>query len=299
MSSSRPTVLILAAGENSRFFPFNTSQHKGSLELLGEPLIVRTLRNLEEQGFENVVIVVSEKDYGGKGLSEALHRQNQKLKISFVLQSKALGMGNAVLSAKELLGEQFAVVFPNLFDAGVVVSELMKYAGKDGALAVSMTDEPWLYGIVTVEGKRVMSIVEKPAKGSEPSNMKAQGIYLLPKSFLEVLEKTPEAQYSFETAQDAFFKDHEVNAVELKDSLPALKYPWHLFDTQNMLFESMKSSTDQSAVVAPTAVIDDSKGPVIIRAGARVGHAAKIVGPCFIGENVSGLVKGWGEFLSE
>ncbi len=61
-----PTVVILAAGENSRFFPLNQTTHKGALSLLGKPLIVRTLENLEENGFEHIVIVVSKKDFEGK-----------------------------------------------------------------------------------------------------------------------------------------------------------------------------------------------------------------------------------------
>src|SRR5688572_21533238 len=107
-----PTVVILAAGENSRFFPLNTTTHKGALTLLGKPLIVRTLESLEQNGFEHVVIIVSQKDYNDVGLSNFVANYQFKMKIEFVLQSEPKGMGDALLCAKQHIQGHFAVVFP-------------------------------------------------------------------------------------------------------------------------------------------------------------------------------------------
>lgn len=279
-----PTVLILAAGANSRFFPFNTTTHKGAIELMGEPLIVKTLRNLEEHKLHDVVIVVSEKDYGGKGLSGVLANYQFNLSVQFVLQPKADGMGDAVLCAKEYIHDSFVVVFPNSLDAGDLVNQLVKFSGEHGALAVSETQEPWLYGIVTLDGDRVTHIVEKPERGSEPSNLKVF-YWLLSKKYLDVLEKTSVQQYSFEAALEEFFKDHEVKYYKHQREF-SLKYPWHLFDIEKYLFGQIQSSTHSTAQVAPTAIIDDTHGPVIIAEGAKINHAAKVVGPVYIGKNV-------------
>jgi NDP-sugar pyrophosphorylase family protein len=281
-----PTVLILAAGANSRFFPFNTTTHKGGIELVGQPLIFRTLKSLESSGFHDVVIIVSEKDYDGKGLSGVLKEYHSPLSISFVLQPEAKGMGNAVLCAKDKVWDSFAIVFPVSLDAGPMIQQLITDSGEDGALVVSETKEPWLYGIVTTDGKRVTHIVEKPAQGSEPSNLKAEGVYLLSKKYLDVLSDTQEEEYSFEKALDSFFKGHDVRFSKADKTIPSLKYPWHLFGFKELFFQSMHSTTSNEAEVAPTVVIDDSQGPVVIESGAKIGHAAKLSGPCFIGKNV-------------
>lgn len=282
--TTRPTVIILAAGENSRFFPFNTVRHKASYELNGEPLIVRTLRSLEAHHCYDVVIVVSEKDYGGKGLSAQLQEYDLFLKISFVLQDQAHGMGAAILLAEKELGDSFVVVSPHTIDAGDMIEELMKNSGEDGAITVSQTDRPWMYGVIKSKGKRITGIIEKPEKGKEPSNLKAR-CWLLSHKFLSVLRDVPAQQYSFEAALDVFFKEHEVFFVQRPDALPSYKYPWHLFEFQQVLFDRLSSYTADDAQIAPTSVIDDSHGPVVIESGASIGHAAKIVGPCYIGRH--------------
>ncbi len=284
--SAQPTVVILAGGENSRFFPLNTHTHKGALTVLGKPLIVRTLENIAAHGFSHVVIVVSPKDHDGKGLSGFLSNFETKLHIEFVLQPQAKGMGDALLCAKEKITGDFGVVFPSSLDGGEVLQKLVKAGGDGGAIAVSYTQEPWLYGIVTLDTDRVTSIVEKPSRGTEDSNLKAQGIYFLSHVFLKELSSVKQEEYAFETALDQFLKIKTVKAVELTTVLPPLKYPWHLFEFQRVLFQTLQSYTSPSAVVAQTASIDTASGPVYIGDGATIGHCAHIVGPAYIGEHV-------------
>ncbi len=284
---THPTVLILAAGENSRFFPLNQTTHKGALTLLGKPLILRTLENLELNGFEHAVIVVSQKDFGGNGLSGFVAAYEfKKLKVEFCLQSKATGMGDAVLAAKDHIRGNFAVAFPSNLDAGDILATLVEQAGKGGALAVSYTDKPWMYGIVSMEDNRITGIVEKPEPGTESGNLYAYGIYYLTHEYLAFLEALPDQEYAFEQALDNYFQAYDVTAVERPTPLPSLKYPWHLFDFQKMLFESLPSYVSPYAQVAKTAILDESHGHIYIENGARVGHAVKIVGPAYIGKDV-------------
>lgn len=284
---SHPTVLILAAGENSRFFPLNQTTHKGALTLLGKPLIVRTLENLELNGCEHAVIVVSQKDFDGAGLSGFLSQYTfRKLKVEFCLQEKARGMGDAVLAAKHLIHGQFAVTFPSNLLSGDVISHLIDDAAAGGAIAVGYTDKPWLYGIVTMDGKKVTGITEKPEPGTEKSNLFATGMYLLSHEYLAFLQDIPEEEYAFELALDKYLQVFDVNAVEQTAQTPSLKYPWHLFEFQKVLFETLPSYVSPYAKVAKTAVLDESKGHIYIENGATIGHAVKIVGPAFIGKDV-------------
>lgn len=284
---SHPTVLILAAGENSRFFPLNQTTHKGALTLLGRPLILRMLENLLAAGFNDVVIVVSPKDWEGKGLSGFL-RDNPipKLSIQFVLQPESLGMGDAVLRAKEKVSNAFAIAYPYVLNAGDQLEKLIEQAGNGGSLEVAYTNEPWLYGIVTLDGRKITGIEEKPTKGNEKSNLKQHGMHYLMHEFFEFLENTAKGQFSFEAALDKYFQVFDVTAVEEIKVLPTLKYPWHLFEFQKLLFESTPSYVSPLAKIAKTAVLDESKGHIYIENGASIGHAVKIVGPAYIGKDV-------------
>ena len=97
------TAVILAGGENSRFFPLNTDTHKGGLILCGKSIVVNTLENLFLVGISRVCITVSKKDFAGRGLSAEVAKIKIKsgCSVDFILQEKAEGMGEALLLVKE------------------------------------------------------------------------------------------------------------------------------------------------------------------------------------------------------
>lgn len=282
---SKPTVVIIAGGENSRFFPLNENTYKGAITLFGQPLIVRALDSLKQHGYQKVVIVVSPKNYEGHGLSGLVDQAQLGLDVHFVLQPEAKGMGDAVLKAREQLSDQFLVTSGYQMNLGELADQLLaKPAGN--VVCATHTDEPWEYGILSLNGEYVTGIVEKPNKGEETSNYKVQTLYKLDQDFIEALLKVPESPYNFEKALDLLMKNQEVGVLQLTDGLPSLKYVWHLFEFQSLFFAGAKSETATSAKIADTAVIDDSQGPVIIGEDVAIGHCARIVGPCYLGNKV-------------
>lgn len=281
---SKPTVVITAAGSNSRFFPLNTQVHKGAITLLGESFVARTLKNLESHGFDKVIVVESPRDQESGSLKKAVESAKTNLNIEFAIQKEAKGMGDAILAIKHLLNDRFFVIFPDLINAGELADQMLT-ANSRSVICTTGTNEPWLYGIVEIENGLAKAIEEKPAKGQEKSNQKINGCYLLDQKMIELLEKLPEAEYNFEEALNHLFNQESVNAIELKESLFSLKYPWHLFKFQRILFDGAKSNIEPSAEIAKTAVLDDSHGPIVIEAGAKVGDFVKLVGPIYLGKD--------------
>src|SRR3989344_6427023 len=109
---SKPTAVILAAGANSRFFPFNTRIHKGGLEICGLPLIVRTLQGLQGQ-VERVMIVRSD-DESGQELENLVHQHQSQLAdfaIKFFTQPQPKGMGDALLQVSSEVDSDLLVMF--------------------------------------------------------------------------------------------------------------------------------------------------------------------------------------------
>ena len=281
---SKPKVVILAGGSNSRFFPLNTQVHKGAIKLFGQSFIERTLENLAQNGYKEVLIVQSARDSETGSLKEVVNSKNIDISVKFVTQKEAKGMGDALLTVKEYLDDKFAIIFPDLYNGGDLISEMINL-NSDGAICATETKEPWLYGIIELDGDKIVGVEEKPEKGKEKSNIKLLGCYLLEQRFIEILQGLPEEEYNFEHALDIFFKEKTVKALMLKETIRSLKYPWHLFTFQKLLFADHESYTASSAQIAQTAIIDDSKGAVIIEDGARVGDFAKVVGPTYIGKN--------------
>jgi len=279
------SLVILAAGNNTRFFPLDSGPHKGFTELCGEPLVVNLLRNAVTAGVRKVFIIISPRDNSEK-TREMLKMHNLDLEIIFVEQKEALGMGNALLLVKDQLKGQFLVASPYHVSASDTFLELIKKQQDTKANCVLIgthTDTPERYGILQTTSDRVTEVVEKPENPT--SNIKLSSLYLLSEKMLDILSNIDVAEYNFETALNQVCQENDVRWIEGRYELPTLKYAWNLLVLKNKLLASKKSSTSPTSQIAKSAVIDDSKGQVIISDGAKIKDFVTIVGPAYIGEN--------------
>lgn len=289
---TKPTILIIAGGNNSRFAPLNTRTHKGFLSLAGKPIITRALEDLKKHEFTNIVIVVSQKDYGDKGFSKYLKENNNLgLDIDIILQKEARGMGDALLKAKSLLTNDFVLASPYYFNLGQKTKQLWEKkqdSNADCVFSGTKTEHPELYGILDLAPNnhdKVLGVIEKPKREDAPSLFKIDSVYLFDKKFMDVLADTKEEEYALEKAISKYAVENEITWIQNKLKVKSIKYPWHLFRTFNQIIMDQDTNISEDATIAKTAIIDDSIGPIIIEAGARVGDFAKISGPCYIGKN--------------
>jgi dTDP-glucose pyrophosphorylase len=158
-------IIILAAGVSSRFYPFNKNTHKSMFFICGKPIIGWTLESLKKINIDEVVIVVSKKD---KIIKEYLD-SFRGLNIKLAYQKESLGMGNALLSAKKFLNNEFVVGFPHFVNPKIFEMIFKNKKNREPAILADKTNEPWKYGILKVQGNKALEIVEKPKKGTESS----------------------------------------------------------------------------------------------------------------------------------
>lgn len=288
---SKLPVIVLAAGESTRMFPLDSTGHKSMLTMCGQSLLSRTLTNLAQFGYTKIYLVVNKNGSENNQLRAWISTLDpQFLDVTLIIQEPALGMGHALVCAKDQAPEleqadTFGVVGAYTLQAGETLSKLEQNTASH-TIVVTQTDEPWNYGIVQIENTIALSLVEKPTQGTEPSDLKIQLAYKLDRSFWATLESTEQTEWNFESTLDTFMHQGQVGAVQIDDSLPTLKYSWNLFAFLRLLLDSQeKTSIHASAKVAKTTVIDDSKGAVVIDEGATVSDFVKIVGPAYIGKN--------------
>ncbi len=285
----KPTVILIAGGQNSRFFPINTTTHKGFLPLLGKPLVVRTIEDLHEQGFWDIVLVVSPNDFQERGIEVELSNYQLAVQPKIVVQESAKGQGDAVLCAREHLTNDCILLSPYYTSAGVLAEKVWqaKQSGdSDCVFMGTKTENTSLYGMLAFDPQnhnRVVGVVEKP-EDNPPSNFRINSVYYLTKEFVEVLAQTPISEYSLEEALSTYAVAHNCSWVENTDTLASIKYAWHLFDCLSVLFETAQNYISKSATISSTALIDSKQGPVIIDDGATIGDFVKIVGPCYVGK---------------
>lgn len=211
-----------AAGLGTRFLPATKAQPKEMLPLIDKPLIQYGIEEVASAGIENVIIVTSKgknsiEDYFDynreleifleeKGNFEALRevqRISNLIKIFYVRQKFPMGLGHAVLMAKEIVGvEPFAVILADdVIDSEIpcikqLIDIFEKFQSAVLALEKVPIEETKSYGII--KGKQISErvfeiedMVEKPDPSLAPSDLAIIGRYILTPRIFETLERTP------------------------------------------------------------------------------------------------------------
>ncbi len=213
-----------AAGLGTRFLPATKAQPKEMLPLVDKPLIQYGVEEAMHSGIQNIIIVTGrgkssiedhfdvsfelEQLLESKGKSEMLSMVraiSDMIDVSYVRQKEALGLGHAVLRAKELVGhEPFAVVLSDDIIASEIpcIRQLLDVYGFYGASVLALMEVPKdqisAYGVVDAElvsdnGRenrlyRIRNMVEKPKPADAPSNLAIIGRYILTPEIFRCIE---------------------------------------------------------------------------------------------------------------
>jgi UTP--glucose-1-phosphate uridylyltransferase len=210
------------AGLGTRVLPATKAMPKEMLTIVDKPLIQYVYDEAREAGIEHFIFVtgrnksVIEDHFDrmfeldatlaarGKKTEQDVLAQNQPEAgaVSFTRQQAPLGLGHAVWCARDIVGnEPFAVVLPDelvLNSPGCLkqmIDTASKLGEKSNVIAVEAVPDHLThqYGICGV-GKRtgkmfeVDGMVEKPAKGTAPSNLSITGRYILQPEIFKILE---------------------------------------------------------------------------------------------------------------
>ena len=193
------------------------------VSVLGKPILQHTLEGIKNAGIKDVIIRVSEdgiiKNYFKDGSSLGLN-------ISYIEQKESLGMGDVLLKAENMLDDDFIFIAGNHVNSENIIKELNSDKdGHDAVILVKERENTWNYGIAEVEDGKLVSVVEKPEKGKEPSNLGIVSAFLLPKEIIEYVKKEELSEFNFEEkVLSSFAKEHRVKVVETKNEILTLKY---------------------------------------------------------------------------
>ena len=221
-------VVIPAAGLGTRFLPATKAMPKEMLCVVDKPIIQYAVEEAVASGIEHVIIVTgrsksSMEDHfdisyelettlrarGKHDLASEARRVSDLASVSYVRQKEPLGLGHAVLAARDLVGDEpFAVMLPDdLIDAPrtPALRQMIEIFERDGdpviaLLKVAMADIS-AYGVVRgdqdAKDQRLYSLrelVEKPTREDAPSDLAIMGRYILTPDIFEDLAITARDQ---------------------------------------------------------------------------------------------------------
>lgn len=213
-----------AAGLGTRFLPATKAQPKEMLPLVDKPLIQYGVEEAMHSGVQNIIIVTGRgktaiedhfdvsfeleqllESKGKKDLLNIVRNVSDMIDVAYVRQKEALGLGHAVLRARELVGpEPFAVILSDdIIDADTpALRQLLDIYEFFAAPVVALMEVPRemisAYGVVDAEpvshngGRdrlfRIRNMVEKPRAEDAPSNLAIIGRYVLTPEIFQAID---------------------------------------------------------------------------------------------------------------
>ena len=258
-------AILPVAGLGTRFLPASKAIPKEMVTVVDRPAIEYVVKEAVAAGIEQIILVT----HSSKASIENYFDRNFELETSLeqkkkydllaeitqivpshvsivsVRQPQPLGLGHAVLCAKDIVGQDdFAVLLPDvLVKANKAENDLSKMIARFNqthaaqimveAVPENMVDQYGIVDVLTapVEGESALmrGIVEKPTIGTAPSNLSVVGRYVLPAKIMQLLAETPKGAGNEIQLTDA------IASLQLLEQVEAYRMQGQTFDCGSKL----------------------------------------------------------------
>ncbi|MBX8414648.1 UTP--glucose-1-phosphate uridylyltransferase GalU [Staphylococcus aureus] len=241
-------AIIPAAGLGTRFLPATKAMPKEMLPILDKPTIQYIVEEAARAGIEDIILVTGRhkraiedhfdsqkelemvlKEKGKSELLEKVQYSTELANIFYVRQKEQKGLGHAISSARQFIGnEPFAVLLgDDIVESEVpAVKQLIDVYEETGHSVIGVQEVPEAdthrYGIIdplTKNGRQyeVKKFVEKPAQGTAPSNLAIMGRYVLTPEIFDYLKTQKEGAGNEIQLTDAIERMNNDNQVYAYD----------------------------------------------------------------------------------
>lgn len=164
-------AVIPVAGEGTRLRPHTHTVPKPLLKVAGKAILGHILDDVVHLGINEVVLIVG---YRGTHIVDYV-KANYDLNVSFVEQRERLGLGHAIYLTKDYVGDEPVLV---MLGDTIFKGDFARIVGSGANyLGVKEVPDPERFGVVEVDGGRIVNLVEKPAEPQ--SNLAIVGIYCI------------------------------------------------------------------------------------------------------------------------
>ncbi|PID43430.1 MAG: UTP--glucose-1-phosphate uridylyltransferase [Proteobacteria bacterium] len=240
-------VIFPVAGYGTRFLPATKAMPKEMLPVVNKPLVQYGVEEAVEAGIHDIGFVTGrgkraiadhfdisyelESQIKGTGKDELLSSIRTLLgknRFAFTRQGEMKGLGHAILSGQNLVGDNpFAVVLADDMcltedDTPGVLAQMVQLYSQFRCSIVAVQevpqDETHKYGVISGEAikddlYRINDMVEKPAPEDAPSNLAIIGRYILTPDIFDIIANTPPGKNGEVQITDALLKQAQQGCV--------------------------------------------------------------------------------------
>ncbi|TLZ71127.1 MAG: glucose-1-phosphate thymidylyltransferase [Methanobacteriota archaeon] len=270
---------ILSAGEGTRMRPLTANLPKPLLPVAGKPFLAHTIEALRGAGIGEIAVLIG---WQGRRVKEYFGRGDAfGVKLSYDEQVERLGTAHAIGMAREHVDGDFLSVNGDVVVSTRAVKGLLEFhrKTKGPVMAVAEVEDPAAFGVVELDGDRVVGLEEKPK--APKSKLINAGVYLFPKEIFGLIDRTPKsARGEFEITDTIrlLMADQDVFAYRIPDPWIDVGRPWDLLAANAILMAGLKGRVDGDVAKGATLV-----GEVVVEAGSKILDGAYLQGPTIIG----------------
>lgn len=278
-------AIILSAGEGSRMRPLTLTKPKTMLPVAGKPIIQHNIESLRENGITDILLIVRYKeqivrDYFGDGSEFGVN-------ITYARQKDFLGTANAISYGRDFIHESLIVLNGDIIlDEDVIHDIIDEYVEEqpDTLMLLTEVEDPSAFGVVEMDGKNIISIIEKPSLEEAPSNLINAGIYVFNEDIfakIDMTEMSERGEYEITDSVTMQIEEgKEVIGLQTDKDWIDVGRPWELIEVNEEVISELK--TEIRGTVEAGAVIH---GEIFLDEGSIVKSGVYIEGNVYIGKN--------------
>jgi glucose-1-phosphate thymidylyltransferase len=278
---------IIPAAKNNQQRPFSYNMNKHLIPLGGRPMIFYPIEQLIEAGIREIGIIVSDRDADLRKIVGDGSRWG--IKIEYIVQKELLGLGCAIMSAREYVGEDpFIVYLGDNVAKCDLVSVVNRYFDEkmNAMLILAKIDKPQRFGVPEIINGEIVRVEERPMHPR--SEFAVAGIYIYDSNAFKAMDEikmSDRGQYEISDIHNYYINtDLKLGFEEISKWWKDRGNPEDLLEGNKFVMENFVFSENASKIdgeVIGQAKVD---GKVIIGRGSRVTGKSLLRGPLVIGE---------------
>ena len=278
--------LLLAGGHGTRLRPLTFTGNKHMIPVANRPILQYGIDNLRAAGVRDVGIILGPIH---EGIREVIGDGSRYgMNVQYIHQGPPKGLAHAVLCARDFLDDDPFVMYlgDNLLQEGVTpFVRAFERTNADAVIGATPVAEPRHYGVVELDGERVVSLEEKPA--NPRSNLALVGVYLFTSVIFPIIDQLAPSKRGELEITDAIWNlihgGKRVLVERVRGWWKDTGLPSDLIDANDLVLSTRPHSEFRlSGLVEEGARIT---GPVDLGVRSKVDAGAVVSGPVVIGED--------------
>lgn len=282
----RPIKAIIPAAKNNQQRPFSYNMNKHLIPLGGKPMIFYAIEHLAQSGLEEIGIVVSERDYD---LRKAVGDGSRwGIRVEYIVQKELLGLGSAVMAAREYVGEDPFILYlgDNIAqcDLGAMVERYYE-EGMNAMLLLAKIEKPQRFGVPELRDGEIIRVEERPVHPRSPYAV--AGVYIYDRNAFLAMDEirlSDRGQYEISDIHNYYINsDLKLGFEEISKWWKDRGNPEDLLEGNRFVLENLtfRSGRRVEGELTGQARVE---GPVVLGKNTRVTGKSLLRGPLVIGE---------------